>query len=104
MLTYARRNLGESRLSVEEPGRRRPSLALASSARPYSRRPASRRCQGDRASPPLAAARAMMEDSNHPIDIVAEQTGFADRDRMRRAFLRAYGQPPQVIRRNARGL
>jgi hypothetical protein len=29
-------------------------------------------------------------------------TGFADRDRMRRAFLRAFGQPPQVIRRNAR--
>jgi transcriptional regulator GlxA family with amidase domain len=27
---------------------------------------------------------------------------FADRDRMRRAFLRAFGQPPQVIRRNAR--
>jgi transcriptional regulator GlxA family with amidase domain len=24
------------------------------------------------------------------------------RDRMRRAFLRAFGQPPQVIRRNAR--
>jgi transcriptional regulator GlxA family with amidase domain len=34
--------------------------------------------------------------------VVAEQTGFADRDRMRRAFLRAFGQPPQVIRRNAR--
>jgi transcriptional regulator GlxA family with amidase domain len=44
----------------------------------------------------------MMEQSRHPIDTVAQQTGFADRDRMRRAFLRAYGQPPQVIRRNAR--
>jgi transcriptional regulator GlxA family with amidase domain len=32
----------------------------------------------------------------------ARQTGCADRDRMRRAFLRAFGQPPQVIRRNAR--
>jgi transcriptional regulator GlxA family with amidase domain len=50
----------------------------------------------------LEAARLMMEQSRHPIDTVAEQTGFADRDRMRRAFLRAYGQPPQVIRRNAR--
>jgi transcriptional regulator GlxA family with amidase domain len=50
----------------------------------------------------LEAARLMMEGSRHPIEIVARQTGFADRDRMRRAFLRAYGQPPQVMRRNAR--
>jgi transcriptional regulator GlxA family with amidase domain len=50
----------------------------------------------------LEAARLMMEQSRHAIDTVAQQTGFADRDRMRRAFLRAYGQPPQVIRRNAR--
>jgi transcriptional regulator GlxA family with amidase domain len=51
----------------------------------------------------VEAARLMMEQSRHPIDIIARQTGFADRDRMRRAFLRAFGQPPQVIRRNARG-
>jgi transcriptional regulator GlxA family with amidase domain len=44
----------------------------------------------------------MMEQSRHPIEIVARQTGFADRDRMRRAFLRAFGQPPQAIRRTAR--
>jgi transcriptional regulator GlxA family with amidase domain len=43
-----------------------------------------------------------MEQSRHSIDVIAQQTGFADRDRMRRAFLRAFGQPPQVIRRNAR--
>jgi transcriptional regulator GlxA family with amidase domain len=50
----------------------------------------------------VEAARLMMEQSRHPIEIIARQTGFADRDRMRRAFLRAFGQPPQVIRRNAR--
>ena len=50
----------------------------------------------------VEAARLMMEQSRHPIDIIARQTGFADRDRMRRAFLRSFGQPPQVIRRNAR--
>ena len=50
----------------------------------------------------LEAARLMMEQSRHPIEVIARQTGFADRDRMRRAFLRAFGQPPQVIRRNAR--
>jgi len=50
----------------------------------------------------VEAARIMMEEGRHPIDVVARETGFADRDRMRRAFLRAFGQPPQVIRRNAR--
>jgi transcriptional regulator GlxA family with amidase domain len=50
----------------------------------------------------IEAARLMMEQSRHPIDVIARQTGFADRDRMRRAFLRAFGQPPQAIRRNAR--
>ena len=50
----------------------------------------------------VEAARVMMEEGRHSIDIVARQTGFADRERMRRAFLRAFGQPPQVIRRNGR--
>jgi transcriptional regulator GlxA family with amidase domain len=50
----------------------------------------------------VEAARILMEESRHPIDVVARQTGFADPDRMRRAFLRAFGQPPQVLRRNAR--
>ncbi|EWY38535.1 AraC family transcriptional regulator [Skermanella stibiiresistens SB22] len=50
----------------------------------------------------IEAARVMMEEGNHPIDTVARETGFADRERMRRAFLRALGQPPQAIRRGAR--
>jgi transcriptional regulator GlxA family with amidase domain len=49
----------------------------------------------------VEAARLMMEQSRHPIDVIAAETGFADRERMRRAFLRAFGQPPQTIRRNA---
>jgi len=52
--------------------------------------------------PASAAAQVMMEQGRHPIDVVANETGFADRERMRRAFLRAYGQPPQTMRRNAR--
>ncbi len=43
----------------------------------------------------------MMEEGRFPIDIVARETGFGDRERMRRAFLRKFGQPPQAIRRNA---
>jgi transcriptional regulator GlxA family with amidase domain len=50
----------------------------------------------------VEAARLMMEQGRHPIDVVARETGFTDRERMRRAFLRAFGQPPQVIRRNSR--
>jgi transcriptional regulator GlxA family with amidase domain len=50
----------------------------------------------------LEAARMMMEQTRHPIDTVARETGFGDRRRLREAFLRTFGQPPQTIRRNAR--
>lgn len=50
----------------------------------------------------LEAAKAMLEDGRHPMDTVARDTGFADRDRMRRAFLRYFGHPPQTLRRNLR--
>lgn len=48
----------------------------------------------------LEAARAMMEDGRHPLDTVARETGFADRDRMRRAFLRTYGRSPASLKRS----
>jgi transcriptional regulator GlxA family with amidase domain len=47
----------------------------------------------------LEAAREMMEEGRHPIETIARETGFADRERMRRAFVRAFGQPPQAVRR-----
>lgn len=50
----------------------------------------------------LEAARTAVETSHTPIDRVAETAGFGDPERMRRAFLRAYGQPPQALRRSAR--
>lgn len=50
----------------------------------------------------LEAAKAMLEDGRHPMDVVARETGFADRDRMRRAFLRHFGLPPQSLRRSLR--
>jgi transcriptional regulator GlxA family with amidase domain len=50
----------------------------------------------------VEAARNLMEESRHSIDMVARQTGFGDRDHMRRASLRAFGQPPQALRRQAR--
>jgi len=50
----------------------------------------------------LEAARTEVETGHAPIDRVAEQVGFGDPERMRRAFLRAFGQPPQALRRSAR--
>src|SRR6202047_752188 len=50
----------------------------------------------------VEAARLMMEQGRHSMDVIANETGFADRERMRRAFLRAFGQPPQTVRRNSR--
>jgi hypothetical protein len=41
----------------------------------------------------VEAARLMIEQSRHPIDVIAAETGFADRERMRRAFLRASPRP-----------
>jgi len=49
----------------------------------------------------VEAARLMLEESALSIDAVAQKAGFADRERMRRSFLRAFGHPPQTIRRNA---
>jgi transcriptional regulator GlxA family with amidase domain len=48
------------------------------------------------------AARTLLEESRHSIDVVAVQTGFVDTERMRRAFLRAFGHPPQAVKRAAR--
>jgi transcriptional regulator GlxA family with amidase domain len=100
VLTYARRNLA-GRLSVDD---------LAGVAH-LSPRQFSRAFQSETGQTPakavenlrLEGARALMEDTNHTLDVVAQLTGFGDRNQMRRAFLRAYGQPPQAIRRQSRG-
>ena len=50
----------------------------------------------------LETAREQVENSAEPIDQIAQASGFGDPERMRRAFLRAFGQPPQALRRAAR--
>ncbi len=50
----------------------------------------------------LEAARERVEHSAEPIECVARDVGFGDPERMRRAFVRAFGQPPQALRRLAR--
>ncbi|WP_245580073.1 GlxA family transcriptional regulator [Niveispirillum irakense] len=50
----------------------------------------------------LEAARLMIEETRHPLDQIARESGFIDIRRMREAFMRQYGQPPQALRRLAR--
>ena len=51
----------------------------------------------------LEAAQAMVEADVAPLDAVAQKSGFGDPERMRRAFIRVFGQSPQALRRAARG-
>jgi transcriptional regulator GlxA family with amidase domain len=50
----------------------------------------------------LEAARLMIEQSRHSLDVVASESGFRDRRHMREAFIRGFGVPPQAVRRDAR--
>jgi AraC-like DNA-binding protein len=47
-------------------------------------------------------ARIRVSASSEPIELIARHVGFSDPERMRRAFLRLFGQPPQAMRRLAR--
>ena len=98
-LNYARKNLSRS-LSVEE-----LAEAVNLSPRQFSRvftmetgaSPA-KAVEGLR----LEAARLMIEQGRHPLEIIARETGFRDRRHMREAFVRGFGVPPQAVRRDAR--
>ena len=50
----------------------------------------------------LEAARLMIEQSRHPLEIIARETGFRDRRHLREAFVRGFGVAPQSLRREAR--
>src|SRR5712664_1885995 len=100
-LQFARRNLGKP-LSVEE-------LANAACLSP---RQFSRVFRAETGLSPakgienlrLEAARLMLEQGRLPIETVAIQAGFGDRERMRRSFTRAFGQTPQAIRNTSHPL
>ncbi len=48
----------------------------------------------------LEAARIAVETGHASLDHIAASTGFGDASRMRRAFVRAFGTPPQALRRS----
>jgi transcriptional regulator GlxA family with amidase domain len=50
----------------------------------------------------VESARERVEATAEAIEGIADTCGFGDPERMRRAFVRAFGQPPQALRRAAR--
>jgi len=50
----------------------------------------------------LEVARFMIEEGRHTVSEIAIETGFHGRERMRRAFLRTFGAPPQALRQRSR--
>jgi transcriptional regulator GlxA family with amidase domain len=50
----------------------------------------------------VEAARLLLEQGRHSMDVIATEVGFVARDRMRRAFLRTLGQSPQSVRHAGR--
>ncbi|MDQ3599424.1 MAG: helix-turn-helix domain-containing protein, partial [Pseudomonadota bacterium] len=98
-LNFAREHLAES-LPVE-----RLADAARLSLRQFGR--AFRRETGE--TPAKAVERLRVEaaclrlqDGSEPIEQIALAIGFTDPERMRRAFVKIYGHPPQSIRRESR--
>jgi transcriptional regulator GlxA family with amidase domain len=52
----------------------------------------------------LEAARFMLEQGRLPIEEIAREAGFGDRERMRRSFLRTFGESPRALRNAAHPL
>jgi AraC-like DNA-binding protein len=50
----------------------------------------------------VEVAKAQVESDDEPFENVARATGFSDAERMRRAFIPAFGKPPQSLRKSAR--
>ncbi|WP_019937833.1 GlxA family transcriptional regulator [Bordetella sp. FB-8] len=50
----------------------------------------------------VEAARLRLQDGSEPIEQIALAVGFTDPERMRRAFVKLHGHPPQSIRRESR--
>lgn len=98
-LTYARENL-HGDLSVE-----RLAEAACISSRQFARI-----FQKETGETParaverlrLEVAKPLVEEGREPLEAIARQVGFQDVERMRRSFLKFFGQSPQTVRRTAR--
>ncbi|MEX3629465.1 MAG: helix-turn-helix domain-containing protein [Burkholderia sp.] len=98
-LNFAREHLAEA-LPVER-------LAHAASLSPRQFARAFRRETGETPAKAVErlrveAARLRLQDGSEPIEQIAMAVGFTDPERMRRAFVKLHGHPPQSIRRASR--
>jgi transcriptional regulator GlxA family with amidase domain len=98
-LNFAREHLAEA-LPVE-----RLAAAARLSPRQFGR--AFRRDTGETPAKAVErlrveAARLRLQEGSEPIEQIALAVGFSDPERMRRAFIRLHGHPPQSIRRQSR--
>jgi transcriptional regulator GlxA family with amidase domain len=50
----------------------------------------------------VESARVLIEAGGQSVERVAQQAGFSDPERMRRAFHRAIGRPPQSLKQQER--
>lgn len=97
-LNYARQNLAES-LTIDD-------LAEAACLSP---RQFTRLFRSETGTTPakavealrVEAAKLMLEQSRLPIEVIAREVGFANRERMRLAFARVHGEVPRAIRNDA---
>jgi len=97
-LTYAKSNL-KNPLTLDELAEAGPAqLAPVQPRLPRGDRPDAGQGGG---APAGRGRRLMLEEGRHTVETVAYEIGFGDRERMRRAFLRNFGLPPQAVRRTA---
>lgn len=98
-LAFAREHLSES-LSIE-----RLADAARLSPRQFSR--VFREQTGETPARAIERLRAeaaylRLQDGMESVEVIARAVGFNDPERMRRAFVRLYGHPPQTVRRMGR--
>ena len=98
-LNFAREHLAEA-LPVERSrrGRKFEFAAVRARISPGNRRNTG---EGGRALR-VEAARLRLQGGSEPIEQIALAVGFTDPERMRRAFIKLHGHPPQAIRRESR--
>jgi transcriptional regulator GlxA family with amidase domain len=108
LVVHYRRPGGQSQFSalldLGRPEGRFTALLAWARERLAEKLPIERLAERAAMSPRHFARAFVVENAAEPIDRIAAGTGFGDPERMRRAFIRAFGQPPQALRRAARAV
>ncbi len=98
-LDYAKRHLGES-LGVEQLAEQ-VNLSPRQFSRIFTAETGQSPAKAIEALR-LEAARVMVEQGRHPLEVIARENGFRDRRHLREAYQRGFGTAPQTMRRQSR--